>query len=122
MQVSCKGKFKLFGELAGYAGFYFKENVEIDPQIAKEVFIPENKPRLERLKAELSKLEPFTHEQVGATFGAVAKELGIKTGILVHPARLACCGKPAGPSLYHLMAILGKDRCLDCIDKALDQM
>lgn len=119
---TCKGKFKLFGELAGYAGFYFKENVEIDPQIAKEVFIPENKPRLERLKAELAKLEPFTHEQVGATFGAVAKELGIKTGILVHPARLACCGKPAGPSLYHLMAILGKDRCLDCIDKALDQM
>ncbi len=119
---TCKGKFKLFGELAGYAGFYFQDQVEYDAQAAAQVFIPENKPRLQRLREVLAILEPFHHEGIGATFGAVAKELGIKTGVLVHPARLACCGKPAGPSLYHLMAVIGKDRTLCSIDKALARM
>src|SRR6266496_5734195 len=29
---TCKGKVKSFGELPGYAGFYFKEQVEYDPE------------------------------------------------------------------------------------------
>ena len=41
---------------------------------------------------------------------------------LVHPARLACCGATAGPSLYHLMAILGKERVLQRLDKAMERM
>jgi glutamyl-tRNA synthetase len=53
---------------------------------------------------------------------AVAQELGVKAGVLVHPTRLACCGNTAGPSLYHLLAILGKARALQRIDRVLEQM
>jgi glutamyl-tRNA synthetase len=45
--------------------------------------------------------------------------LGVKTGVLVHPTRLACCGATAGPSLYHLIPILGKGQALKRIDAAL---
>jgi len=119
---TCKGKFKLFGELPGYAGFYFTEDIDYDPVAAQRDFTAENKPRLAKLREALAKLEPFEHESIGTTLGAVAKELGIKTGLLVHPTRLACCGKPAGPSLYHLLGILGKDRALQRIDRALARM
>ena len=64
-------------------------------------------------------LEPFESDPIGATFKTVAQDLGVKTGVLVHPARLACSGNTAGPSLYHLMAILGKDKVLKRIDLAL---
>jgi glutamyl-tRNA synthetase len=37
----------------------------------------------------------------------------------VHPTRLACTGNASGPSLYHLLEILGKERVLKRIDKAL---
>src|SRR5262245_26994980 len=38
---TCKGKFKLFSELPGYAGFYFKEEIEYDAEAAKKDFVPE---------------------------------------------------------------------------------
>jgi len=119
---TCKGKFKLFSELPAYAGFYFQDEVAYDPAAAAMHFTPENRPRVTRLREALAALEPFGHEQVGATLGLVAKEFGVKTGILVHPTRLACCGNTAGPSLYHLIAILGKERTLARLDRGLAQM
>ena len=116
---TCKGKFKLFSELPAYAGFYFKEEFRYDAEAARQDFTAENKPRLARLREALAKLEPFEPDAIGNTLTAVAKELGVKAGVLVHPTRLACCGKTAGPSLYHLLAIFGKDRALERIDRAL---
>jgi glutamyl-tRNA synthetase len=119
---TCKGKFKLFGELPAYAGFYFKEDITYDPDAAQRDFTPENKPRVAKLREALAKLEPFEPDPIGATLKAVAQELAVKAGVLVHPTRLACCGNTAGPSLYHLLAILGKERALQRIDHALEQM
>ena len=119
---TCKGKVKLFGELPAYAGFYFKEEIEYAPEAAQKDFTPENRPRVAKLREALAKLEPFEADPIGATLKAVAQELGVKAGVLVHPTRLACCGNTAGPSLYHLLAILGKERALQRIDRALQQM
>ena len=119
---TCKGKFKLFGELPVYAGFYFKDEIRYDPEAAKRDFVPENKARLLKLREAFEKLEPFDPDPIGSTLKQVAQELGIKTGILVHPTRLACCGNTAGPSLYHLLAILGKEKVLQRIDRALGQI
>jgi len=119
---TCKGKIKLFGELPAYAGFYFTDEIEYDPEAARKDFTPENKVRLAKLREAFAALEPFDHDNIGRTLGEVAKGLGVKTGVLVHPTRLACCGKAAGPSLYHLLAILGKERSLVRIDRALSTM
>jgi glutamyl-tRNA synthetase len=119
---TCKGKFKLFAELPGYAGFYFTDDILYDQESVARDFTAENKPRLARLRDELAKLEPFEPDPIGNTLKAVAQELGVKPGVLVHPTRLACCGKPAGPSLYHLLAILGKERALARLDRMLEKM
>ena len=119
---TCRGKIKTFGELPAYAGFYFKEEIEYDPAAAEKDFTPENKPRLARLREALAKLEQFEADPIGNTLKAVAQELGVKAGVLVHPTRLACCGNPAGPSLYYLLAILGKECALQRIDRALARM
>ena len=69
--------------------------------------------------------DAFTHvslmsaAKLEETLKAIAKELGVKAGVLVHPVRLAVTGSTAGPSLYHLLEIIGKERVLQRIDRAL---
>src|SRR5262249_6736062 len=116
---TCKGKLKLLSELPAYAGVYFKDELTFDPEGVKREFTAENKPRLQKLRNALAASEQFNHETIGATLAATAKELGVKTGVLVHPTRLACSGTTAGPSLYHLMAIQGKELVLRRLDTAI---
>ena len=116
---TCKGKVKLFSELPAYGGFYFTDEIRYEPEAARRELVPENKPRLQKLHEALAKLEPFDADAIGGTLKATAQELGVKPGVLVHPTRLACCGNTAGPSLYHLIGILGKERALLRLDRAL---
>jgi glutamyl-tRNA synthetase len=116
---TCKGKFRTFGELPTYGGFYFTESIPEDGEAARQHFTAENKPRLQRLRDALAALEPFEPDPIGETFKSIAKELGVKTAVLVHPARLALTGSTSGPSLYHLIAILGRTKCLARLDAGL---
>lgn len=116
---TCKGKIKLFSEIPSYAGFYFTDDIQYDAEAAKRDFTPENKPRLQKLCSAFEQLQNFRHDTIEAALAVVATELGVKKGVLVHPTRLACCGNTAGPSLYHLLEILGKDRVLKRLRRAL---
>lgn len=119
---TCKGKVKTFGELPSYAGFYFKDEVVYDAEAVKKDFVPENQPRIAKLREAFANLGSFDADSVGAALAATAKELGVKNGVLVHPARLACTGNTSGPSLYHLIAIIGKEKTLHRLDAALQRM
>ena len=110
--ATCVGKIKGFGDVAAYAGFYFTEEVRMDPAAAAQEFTPENRERLRKFSEALSRLPEFNAAAIEQTLKAVAAELGVKAGLLVHPARLACTGATAGPSLYHLMEVLGRERVL----------
>jgi len=110
--ATCQGKIKRFSDLAAYAGFYFNDEVTIDAEASAKEFTPEAKVRLKKLRDAFAPLEDFTAASIEKTLKAVAAELGIKAGLLVHPTRLACTGAPAGPSLYHLMEIVGKETIL----------
>jgi len=116
---TCKGKFKMFSELPAYAGFYFRDEFEYNADGAKKDFVPENKPRLEKLRDAFAKLDSFTAANLEAVLKEAAKELGVKAGVLVHPTRLAATGNTAGPSLYHLLEVLGKEKSLARIERAI---
>ena len=74
--------------------------------------MPENKPRLEKLRDAFAKVDPFNAANVEAALKTTANELGVKVGVLVHPVRLATTGNPSGPSLYHLREGFGREKAL----------
>jgi glutamyl-tRNA synthetase len=116
---TCRGKIKIFSELAAYAGFYFREEVVLDAEAAKKGFSPDDKARLQKLRDAFEKVQAFDAPFLEAALKAVAAELGVKAGMLVHPLRVACTGSSAGPSLYHLLEVLGKDRVMQRFDAVL---
>jgi glutamyl/glutaminyl-tRNA synthetase len=89
------------------------------PGRQKKDFVPENKPRLEKLRDALGALSQFDAASIEAALKATAKDLGVKTGVLVHPTRLALTGKTAGPSLYHLIDVLGQAKSLARLERAM---
>ncbi|MGB9602700.1 MAG: glutamate--tRNA ligase [Limisphaerales bacterium] len=119
---TCRGKIKLFSELPAYAGFYFKEDVEYNPEAVKVHFIPDKKLFMTRLRDAFNELTEFKAEKLELCLKSVAAELGVKVGVLVHPLRLACTGSTSGPSLYHLMEVIGKEKVMERIDKAIKLM
>ena len=116
---TCKGKINTFDELPAYCGFYFTDDFDYNPEGVAKHFTAENKPRLIAVRDALDALDKFQAAQIEATFKAAAARLGVKVGALVHPARLAVTGSNAGPSLYHLLEVLGKERVRARIDRAL---
>ncbi len=119
---TCKGKFRIFSELPAYCGFYFTDEIGYLPEGVAKHFIPENKPRLEALRDAFEALENFDATSIEAALKTTATQLGVKVGALVHPTRLAVTGSNAGPSLYHLLEILGKQKVLTRIERALSVM
>ena len=82
-------------------------------------FVAENKSRLQTLRDAFAALENFDATALESALKGTAAELGVKVGALVHPTRLAVTGSNAGPSLYHLLEILGRDKVLARLDRAL---
>jgi len=73
------------------------------------------------LAARYETSESWTPETIEATLKATAAELGWKNKELIHPARIAVSGRAVGPSLYHMMEVLGKERTVARIRRAVEK-
>jgi len=116
---TCKGKLKHFADLPAYAGFYFRKTITLDPEAVKKDFVPDNRPRVQRLRDAFGQIATWDAATLELALKATATELGVKAGVLVHPTRLAITGQPTGPSLYHLLEVVGKECVLARLDAAL---
>ena len=73
---------------------------------------------LQELAKRLETLEPFDAAQVESLCKTLAKERGVKNGAIFHPLRVAVSGRTEGPSLFHMVEYLGKERTLERIARA----
>ena len=118
---TCKGKINTFDELPAYCGFYFTDDFEYNPESVAKHFTAENKPRLQAVRVDFAKIDKFAAGEIEIAMKSTAANLGLKVGAIVHPTRLAVTGSNAGPSLYHLLEVLGKEKVLARIDRALSR-
>src|SRR5437762_2990537 len=74
------------------------------------------------LREAFARIENWNPETVESTLKNLAQKLGCKTGDLVHPARVAVSGRSVGPSLYHMLEVMGKERVLARFDRMISQL
>lgn len=110
---------KTLEEMADQARFYFEGKVDYDPAAVKKVFKPAAIEPLQRLVAELDKLDRFGEAALEAAFAAVMEVTGLKLGKIAQPVRLALTGRTASPGIFETIEALGREKTMDRLRRAL---
>jgi glutamyl-tRNA synthetase len=70
-------------------------------------------------RIDLLPADALTAEGYEELTRTIATDLGVGAGKVIHPTRVAMSGRTKGPSLFHLMVVLGKDEVLSRFNRAL---
>ncbi|HUY36192.1 MAG TPA: glutamate--tRNA ligase [Pirellulales bacterium] len=115
-------RLKVAGDILAYADFFFQADdaYGFDAEaVAKHLQPPEAAARLARYRRRLAGLDAFDVDSLEGAMREFLDAEQIKIGAVIHAIRVAVTGKAVGPGLYDCLAILGKEKCLIRLDRAL---
>ncbi|MCU7494451.1 MAG: glutamate--tRNA ligase [Ignavibacteria bacterium] len=102
---------------------YFFERPETYEENAVKKSWKENTPELlKKLIEAFSKLDSPNKEDYENVLHKTAEELQVGNAKLIHPVRLATSGLSAGPGLFDILVILGKEETIFRLQDALERV
>ena len=104
------------------SGYFFQAPNQYDPDVLKKRWKPDTPQKLRRLIEEFSLLENPQREDYESALLRVARSLELKNSELIHPLRLAVSGVGAGPGLYDILFILGKEETHRRVVSAIERL
>jgi glutamyl-tRNA synthetase len=118
-----RGRVRTLRELAAVVAPYFRERIDHEPadlaKFAGDAALPDH---LTALRDRYAAAEPFVKDILEAELRSVASERGIKAGALIHPTRAALSGAQAGPPLFDLVEVMGRDATLRHLDQLVARL
>src|SRR5215217_1629099 len=110
-------------EIPGAAGYFYGAELRYDPeefekQLGKE-FVQETFPEL---LGRLEALPEWTEEAIEEAVRGLAAEKEKGARHLIHPLRFAATGHTVSAGLFETLALLGRERTLLRVEKALEEM
>jgi glutamyl-tRNA synthetase len=117
-------RIRVAGDILEYSYMFVADDAVVyDPgELAKGIGRDPDAARLlEAFRHALSGAAPFEAEVLERVLRDFVADQKIKMGQIVHPLRVAVTGTSVGFGLFETLAILGKERCLARIDRALAQ-
>ncbi len=103
-----KDRCTVISEFVEYSNYFFHPPVAYDADGRQKYFSSEAAVRLEQLADDFDGLTDFTHDALEASLNGTAAKLGLKSGQLIHPVRLAVTGLTKGPGLFEILALVGR--------------
>jgi len=114
-------RVRKLSEYPDVARYFFTADFEYDPKGVKKHFSDATALKiLAALADRFEYLDEFSLENIEATVRGLAEDLDFKAGKVIHTTRLACSGRTVGPSLFHLVEVLGRERVLARLRRAID--
>ncbi len=102
-------------------GFYFFEEPEgYEPKGVRKHFKPHVADWLEEVSRRFEALDAWSEGKLEQIVRGYADELGVGVGKVIHPIRLAVSGTTAGPSLFLMLDILGRETVLRRLRRAVE--
>ncbi len=114
-----KARSKTLVEMAEGVKFCFDEEIEYEKKGDDKFLKKDVVELLSNLADTLSKTSQFDQETLEKTFVSFLEEKEIKLRKLAQPLRVALTGKTASPGIFEIMQVLGKEKVIDRIRKAV---
>ena len=115
-------RFKTLVDLARSCRYFYQEFSAYDPKAAAKNLKPAGLKSLTLLRERLAGLTDWSAEPIHATLTEVAERSGLKLGKIAQPLRVAVTGGSASPPIDITVELIGKDRSLARIDRALQHI
>ena len=112
-------RVKTLKEMAAQSRIFFEGYQELDENAAKKHLRPVAQRPLELMLENLEAQEDWTADALNGVIHAVAAELEIGMGKVAQPLRVALTGAGVSPSIDKTLWLMGRQRSLDGIKKAL---
>jgi len=106
-------------EMAEQAHPYYKDFDDFHAESAEKHLTDAARPVLEALRSALREIDAWTEASTQGAVEAVSAELTIKLGKVAQPLRVALTGQAASPGIGTTLVLVGRDRALARIDRAL---
>jgi glutamyl-tRNA synthetase len=102
-------------------GFLF-EQPKTDEKSWRKVMKDGALPLLSEALEALRAVEPFEPAELESSLGRILAEHDVKPGKLYQPIRVAISGTSVSPGIFESLAVLGKDRSIERIERALERL
>jgi glutamyl-tRNA synthetase len=105
-----KPRAKKIRDLAEQGRYFFIDPAGYDEAaVKKHLSAPDLGPHLAAWSTALAGVDPFTPAAIETALRACAESEGIKAAALIHATRIAVTGQGVGPSLFDVVALVGRE-------------
>lgn len=113
-------RLKYGAQVLEYGDYFFLEEFAIGEELEFRFQVEGVLEALSFLADRLEKLEPWTDKAIEETVRSTAKDRELKAGALIHAVRAALSGKAKGPSLFSLVRLVGRERTVTRLRRAVE--
>lgn len=118
--TTLKERSKTLVELADSLKYYIVDYIEYELK-AKEKFLNENNlQNLIEIKGLLEELNNFTSSEIEKVFISFIQKNNIKLANIAQPVRVAITGKTESPGIFDLLEIVGKEKVIKRLERAIE--
>ncbi|MCX7818873.1 MAG: glutamate--tRNA ligase [Kiritimatiellae bacterium] len=113
-------RIKVFSDTAAQTRYFFSEDYPVDEAAWRKRVVREGIPAaLDVLRRRWAQLPHWSAAPLEAELKSVAAEVQRPAADLIHAVRIAVSGTPAGPGLFAMLEVLGRERVLARLQRAI---
>lgn len=115
-----KERVKDLNDIIEQSRFFYGDYAELDAAAAKKHLRPVVAPPLTRIQEQLAGLDSWEKSRLHKVVEETAAEFEMKLGKIAQPLRVAVTGAGVSPSIDDTLYLLGRERCLRGLERALE--
>lgn len=121
--VLMREKVQFAKDIISEGSYFFADPEDYDHEVVAKKWKAETGDHIAGIRQRfISLAEDAAAADYENAFKTHCEELGVKTGELLQPLRLAVSGKGAGAPIWEMIALLGRDRVTKRLEKAINKI